>query len=61
MSARRHAVAARAKAVARNWSGGLKLVTRAHVAVPLFAVVGAFGGQYALGSLGTTIGEAICQ
>ena len=31
------------------------------VAVPLFAVAGALGGQYALGSLGSTIGEAICK
>ena len=45
---------------AAGWAG-LATGPAAPVMVPLFAITGALGGQYALGSMGTTIGEAICQ
>ena len=45
---------------AAGWAG-VATGPAAPVAVPLFAVAGALGGQYALGSLGSTIGEAICK
>ena len=44
---------------AAGWAG-VATGPFAPVAVPVFAVAGGLGGQYALGKLGTFVGEAIC-